>query len=110
MAIPNKAKMELFFSYALLHITILSAFCLLFHCFFSGQVQTSALKDHAVKKCNYYSLFCVSKKILKVIYKFLTKGTYTVRQMTREALISIIRMACQIFIYLFDIYSFYSNR
>ena len=50
VAIPNKAKMELFFSYAVLRITVLKVcFCELFHCFFSGQVQTSALKDHAVQ-------------------------------------------------------------
>ena len=50
VAIPNKAKMELFFNYAVLRITVLKVcFCELFHCFFGGQVQTSVLKDHAVQ-------------------------------------------------------------
>ena len=48
------------------------------------------------------------EKFWNVLYESLSKGTYTVKQMTRQALMSI--TGCFLIIYLFDIYLFYSNR
>ena len=66
VAIPNKAKVELFFSYVVLRITVLKVcFCVLFHCFFSGQVQTSALKHHAVQIVIIIVFVLCSEKIVE---------------------------------------------